>query len=382
MSDRLFTPAFVLVWIANLLQVMAFFMFIHLPGHLSDLGADEVQIGIVIGTAAFSSILLRPTVGRQMDRRGRRPVILAGNIVNVAAVALYLTVDSLGPQIYVVRALHGIGEASLFTALATYAADIIPVSRRTQGLALFGVSGLLPLGLGGLAGDLLLRVGDYDLLFAVATGFAAAALLASLPLAEPPVEGGVRKSSPLTATLRRETLLPLWWITFVFSAALTAYFTFIKTYVEETGVGSVGVFFSVYVAVAIVLRVVAGWIPERFGESRVLHAAIFSLAAGFLVLALFPSWTGVVVAGLLSGAGHAYLYPILYSMVITRAHPRERGTAMAIFTGVFDVGMLMGNPALGLIIITGGYGVMFGAAAAWLVAGAAIFARWDRSATG
>ncbi len=74
MDDRLFTPTFVLVWIANLLQVMAFFLFIHLPGYLSDLGADEFQIGIVIGTAAISSILLRPLVGREMDRRGRRPV--------------------------------------------------------------------------------------------------------------------------------------------------------------------------------------------------------------------------------------------------------------------------------------------------------------------
>ena len=185
-------------------------------------------------------------------------MILAGNIVNVLAVALYLTVDSLGPQIYVVRAMHGIGEASLFTALATYAADVVPVSRRTQGLALFGVSGLLPLALGGLIGDLLLGVGDYDLLFAVATGFALAALLASLPLAETPVEGGVRESSPLMATLRRRTLLPLWWITFVFSAALTGYFTFIKTYVEETGAGSVGVFFGVYAAIAILLRIVAG----------------------------------------------------------------------------------------------------------------------------
>ena len=113
-----------------------------------------------------------------------------------------------------------------------------------------------------------------------------------------------------------------------------------------------------------------------------LYPAIFSLAAGLLVLALFPTPAGVGVAGLLSGAGHAFLYPILYSLVITRARPAERGTAMAIFTGLFDVGTLMGSPALGLIIATGGYGVMFGMAAAWLVAGAAIFARWDRSATG
>ena len=55
MRDRLLTPSFVLVSVANLLQVMAFFFFVHLPGYLSELGAGEVQIGIVIGTAAFFS---------------------------------------------------------------------------------------------------------------------------------------------------------------------------------------------------------------------------------------------------------------------------------------------------------------------------------------
>ena len=133
MRERLFTPAFVLVSVANFLQVMAFFLFVHLPGFLSDLGAGEVQIGIVVGTAAFSSILLRPVVGREMDRRGRRPVMLVGNVLNVIAVSLYLLVDSLGPFIYLVRALHGVGEATLFTALTTYAADVIPISRGTGG---------------------------------------------------------------------------------------------------------------------------------------------------------------------------------------------------------------------------------------------------------
>ncbi|MBU1226048.1 MAG: MFS transporter [Actinobacteria bacterium] len=379
MRDRLFNPAFVLVSVANLLQVMAFFLFVHLPGYLSDLGADEIQIGIVIGIAAFASILLRPLVGREMDRRGRRPVILAGNVVNVVAVSLYLLVDSLGPFLYVVRALHGIGEATLFTALSTYAADVIPVSRRNQGLALFGVSGMIPLALGSLTGDLLLRLGDYDLLFTVAAGFAAAALIASLPLSEPLVEGGgVRTSHPLHITLRRAALLPLWWLTVVFAIAIAGYFTFIKTYIAEIGAGSVGAFFASYAGMAVLLRLVAGWLPDRYGPNRVLFPALGLLAAGFVVLALSPTAGGVVTAGLLCGAGHAYVFPILFTQVVTRADAAERGTAMAIYTGLYDVGTLAGGPALGAIIATAGYPVMFGAAAVLVVVGTIVFGRWDR----
>ena len=39
---------------------------------------------------------------------------------------------------------HGIAAALLFSALFTYGTDVVPASRRTEGIALFGVSGLLP----------------------------------------------------------------------------------------------------------------------------------------------------------------------------------------------------------------------------------------------
>jgi MFS family permease len=103
-----------------------------------------------------------------MDRRGRRVVILAGNVLNVAVVGLYLSIDALGPWVYVVRILHGLAGALLFTLLFTYAADHVPEQRLTQGLGVFGVSGMLPVSLGGLLGDRVLAIASYDALFVVA----------------------------------------------------------------------------------------------------------------------------------------------------------------------------------------------------------------------
>jgi len=80
-KERLFTRDFILVSIANLFQGMSFFLFIHLPRFLAEMGADEVLIGVLIGVTALASIAIRPLVGRIMDTRGRRPVILAGGAV-------------------------------------------------------------------------------------------------------------------------------------------------------------------------------------------------------------------------------------------------------------------------------------------------------------
>lgn len=380
MTDRLLTRPFVFAWLANLAQGMAFTMFLHFPGFLQDLGAGEVEIGLIVGLTAVASIAVRPSVGKAMDRRGRRPVILFGNLVNVAVLALYLTVAELGIWLYAVRITHGFAEALLFTALFTYGADQVPATRRTEGIAIFGISGILPIALGGVLGDIILGRWDFDVFFVVVLGFGILSLLLSLPLPESsPVGGGDERPQRFLASVLQKNLIPLWWVTLVFSLALTAYFTFLKTFVLDTGIGSVGLFFSAYAATAIGLRLFAAWLPDRVGPKRVLYPALGSMVLGFVVLGSATGAGAVAVAGVLCGAGHGYAFPIVMGMVVSRAAEVDRGSAMAIFTGLFDVGALLGGPAFGAIIRFGDYSSMFFAAGGWMLAGGLIYAYLDRS---
>jgi MFS family permease len=379
-TDRLLTRPFVFAWLANMAQGMAFTMFLHFPGFLKGLGAGEVEIGLIVGLTAVASIAVRPTVGRAMDRRGRRPVILFGNIVNVAVLALYLTVGELGIWLYAVRITHGFAEALLFTALFTYGADQVPATRRTEGIALFGISGILPIALGGVLGDIILARWDFDVFFVFVLGFGILSLLLSLPLPESsPTGADGEEQKRFLASVLQKNLVPLWWVTLVFSLALTAYFTFLKTFVIDTGIGSVGLFFSTYAATAIGLRLFAAWLPDRVGPKRVLYPALGSMVLGFVVLASATGSGAIAVAGVLCGAGHGYAFPIVMGMVVSRAAEADRGSAMAIFTGLFDVGALLGGPAFGAIIRFGSYSSMFLAAGGWMLVGGLIYAYLDRS---
>jgi predicted MFS family arabinose efflux permease len=67
-------------------------------------------------------------------------------------------------------------------------------------------------------------------------------------------------------------------------------------------------------------------------------------------------------------------------MTVTRAPDADRGSAIAFFTSLFDVGLLVGGPILGAIIGARGYSAMFLFAGAAIFAGVLIFAVWDRSA--
>lgn len=379
--EPLLTRAFVLVALANFFQGVAFNLFLHLPGFLRELGAGAALIGWITSITAVAALGVRPQVGKVMDTRGRRGVILAGNALNVVAVAAYLAVDNIGPFVFAVRIVHGLAEALLFTSLFTVAADLVPESRRTEGLALFGVSGMLPTSVGGVLGDFVLARADYHALFGVALALSLVALVLSWPLVDPPraSASAADEARPLgfRAVLGARDLLPLWWIAGVFTTALTSVFVFLKLFVEVTGVGSVGGFFTAYAGTAIALRVLAGWLPDRVGPKRVLFPALVSLAVGFLVLGLARSEEAVWAAGVLCGIGHGYTFPILFSLVVTRARATDRGTAMAIYTGLFDLGVLIGGPSLGAAVERMGFTFMFHGTAGWVLLGTAIFAFWD-----
>jgi len=380
MPDKLLSRPFVLASLATFTHGMAFALFIHFPGFLEDLGATEIVIGLIVGFAAVASIIVRPLVGRLMDQRGRRPLILFGNSLNVVALLLYLTVEQIDGWVYAIRIVHGLSEAILFTVLFTFAADWVPENKRTQGLALFGVSGMLPIALAGVLGDVVLNRWDFDVFFLVATGFALSSLLLSIPLRDAPHLAEQPPARGFVESITGVHLLPLWWITFVFSFVLTAYFTFLKTFVNETGVGSVGLFFAFYAGTAIALRLTLGWVPDRIGPKRALMPAMLFLAAGLVVLSGATTDSAVAVAGVLCGTGHGYTFPILYALTVTRARVAERGAAMAVYTGLFDVGTLVGGPILGVTIRWFSYDAMFLTAAGFVVVGLGLFALWDRDA--
>lgn len=369
---------FILAWLVSFFSGLAYFLFVHFPRFLEGMGADEAEIGRIAGATVFAALVIRPMVGRAMDRRGRRPVILAGNAAHVFALLLYPTIDSIGPWLYTVRILTGFSEALLFAAVFTLAADIIPEERRTQGLALFGVSGLLPIAVGGVLGDIILTHFDFDALFYAAIALGATALLLAVPLRESMAPSPKDQHGSFLSSLTQRDLLPLWWITLVFNFALVAYFTFLRTYVDETGIGSVGAFFGAYASTAIGLRVFAGWLPDRIGLKRVLYPAMATLASGFIALSVSQTDVTVTLAGILCGAGHGYVFPVLFALVFGRASAASRGTAAVIFTGLGDFGVLAGAPILGAVVTRFGYEAMFRVSAVSVGIGLLSFAIWDR----
>jgi predicted MFS family arabinose efflux permease len=377
MSTHRYGPNFGKLFAAALLQEISFVLLVHFPGYLDSLGATESLIGVLYAAAAVLGLAARPALGRVLDLTHRRTVLLVTGLFNVLVVLLLATTTVWGPWLWGLFLAQRVLQIVLFTTILTYAADSLPIEHRTQGLALYGLSGLLPIAVGGVAGDLVIDAFGFSALFVLSAtaGLISWLLVWRLPLL--PVLGR-RPRRGFWHSLAQRNLLPIWWVTLFFSIGLETLFTFTRTYVDDRQIGSTGLFFGVYGVTAATMRILGGRHYDRIPQRLFIVGALVSYGLSLAILALAGSVPLLIAAAIFGGMAHGAIFPILTSQVVGRARTAERGSAMAIFTSIFDIALLVAAPTVGLMIDGFNYKVAFGVVAIALGLGAAVYSIWDR----
>ena len=376
MNIHRFGITFPRLFTAAVLEELGFMLLVHAPGYFSELGATEGRIGLLYSAAAVLSLLARPWLGRILDLTHRRTVLLFGGAINAIILLGLSTTSEWGLYLWALFLVQRTVQITLFTAMLTYAADSIPLERRTEGLAIFGLSGLIPIAVGGLAGDVIIESFGFSGLFIAAAIIAIASwsVVWSLPVL--PVRGAQPRRS-FWAALAQSNLLPLWFVTLLFAVGLESLFTFTRTFVEDRQVGTTGLFFGTYGVAAAITRVAGGRLYDRLPHRPLLVAGIAAYGAGLGMMAVAQSVPLLFLAAVVTGTAHGAVFPLLSSEVVNRARISERGSAMTTFTAIFDVALLAGAPIVGFLIEGFDYLVAFSTVAVVLVVGSAVYRSWD-----
>lgn len=352
-------------------------LLIHLPGYLSELGATEGLIGVLYASSAVLSLVFRPWLGRILDLTHRRTVLLVSAVINMAVILGLATTSEWGPYLWSLFLVQRTIQIALFTTMLTYGADSIPMQRRTQGLAIFGLSGLVPIAIGGYAGDVLISSVGFDGLFFGAAAVSLVSWLIVWTLPVLPVQGG-RPRRSFWAAFAQPNLLPLWFATLLFSIGLESLFTFTRTFVDERQVGTAGLFFATYGITAAITRLAGGQMYDRVPHRPLLVGAIAAYGLGLIFMGAAQTVPILILAGVVTGTAHGAAFPLLSSEVVNRARVNERGSAMATFTSIFDIALLAGAPAVGFVIEGLDYLAAFSGLGVVILIGAVAYRQWDR----
>ena len=372
---------YALIWVVGLVQGIGFFLLVNVPGRFLELGLTEGAIGLVYSGAAFAALGMRPILGRTLDVVHRRTVIRVAGVVNACAVAGLAAMTVAGPVLYGWFVVARASQIAIATATLTYAADTLPVHLRTRGLAIFGLSGLIPIGVANVAGDQIIDVTGYTgaIFTSAALALAASVLVWWLPTL--PVLGQRARRS-FWAALAQPDLRIIWFVTLVFSMGLESMFAFMRAYVEShRGVGSLGAFFGVYGLFAVLSRLTSGTRFDLANPRRTIAAGIGGLAGTLLLLSVASGRGVFLAAAVIGGVAHGVVFPLLSTEVVARARTAERGSAVATFTSLFDIAILGVVPIVGGVIDLAGYTTAFSGLAVTMLVGVVTYVRWDRQAS-
>ncbi len=356
-------------------------MFLLFPLFVQHLGGGEATIGLLLGAGMVASVGARPFVGLALDRLAPRTVLLAASVVNVLSFLPFLAVDALGPWLAVWATLHFVAWGALFGAYFAYAAGLVPAERRAEGIAVFGVPGMLSNGLGPALGEEILARGGYDALFLAAAALAALSLglVALVPaVGTPAARGSAGTARALGALVLRGGLGRVVAVLTLFGVVVDVTYFYLAPFTRTVGVARAAPYFLAYSATSVVLRIGGRRLLDRLGPHRVAIPALAAIAASQAAICLVPAPGALVVAGMAGGVGHGSLFPVMMALALARAPVALHGSVASLVTAAVDLGALVGTPAAGLIAELAGYRPAFALMAVVALAGLVLVARDPR----
>ncbi|MUG43817.1 MFS transporter [Paenibacillus woosongensis] len=357
--ERLWTKSFILMTAGTLLLFTGFYLLLPtLPLFIKKLGGNEAQVGMVTGAFMLSAVIFRPVVGVLLDRFGRRPFIVWGLILFALAIYMYDWAGGIAVLIWI-RIAHGMSWAVSTTALFTAATDMIPSTRRGEGMGWFGTATTLAMAVGPIFGIWIIQHLSYSALFLSAAVFSVVALLLTF--------GAKIPYQPLKRTARIElfekSVFPVTAAVFFLTIAYGGITTFVPLLASSVNVNS-GTFFLVYAATLFLFRPIAGKLSDRYGEAFVIIPSLIITMLALIVLSFSTGLFGMLASAVLYGIGFGSAQPTLQAATIRLAHPERRGGANASLLTATDLGIGLGAIVLGWVSQHTSYQVLFTVSAA------------------
>ncbi len=361
--ERLWNRDYCIAMAGNFLLFFSFYLLTPLlPIYLdAQFGADKDMIGLVLSGYVVAALIVRPFSGFIVDSFNRKKVLVTCFFFFFICFTGYIGAGTL-LMFAIVRTIHGLPFGAATVANSTVAVDVLPSSRRNEGIGFYGLSNNLAMAVAPSAGIWVYgATGDFTLLFWISLGVALLGFWCSTAIHLPyrkPVEGKPHLSMDHFFLTRA-------WLMAVNIMLFGLCWGVMGNYVALYGkqqlgiVDGTGIFFALLSAGLFISRLygVKGLREGKLAENA-LEGAVIS-TVGYTLFALAPGIWAFYASALLIGLGNGRMYPAFLNMFISVARHDQRGTANSSILTSWDVGMGLGILLGGVLSQYLGYSAAF-----------------------
>lgn len=386
-KDRLWTRDYIFVCISAFMMSFSFFILVPtLPLYLKDtFGISQALVGVVLSCYVIAVLSVRPLAGFVADTLPRKSVYLASYALFVSSFLGYFFITQTLALFILLRIFHGFSFGMLTTAGNTLVIDVMPSSRRGEGLGYYGVTNNLAMAFGPMAGLFVIASGNYTLLFltSLITG-CVGLILASLVRAPRKILEKTEFKLSVDRFFLKEGLRACFAI-FLLAMPYGMTTSYMALYAREVGIThNAGLFFTVMAAGLISSRLHSGKRVDRGFVTETIRLGIciaFIGAVGEALLSSVASWSisaayvTYFVTAFLFGYGYGTMFPAYNTLFINLAPNSRRATANATYLTGWDVG-IGGGMLVGGMISESGYLYCYVLGAVFVVIALLFFVRY------
>ena len=365
--DKLWNGNYIKVMTTNFLLYFAFFLLTPLlPLYLSEqFGTTKDVIGIVLSGYVIASVVVRPFSGYIVDSFSRKKVLMTCLAAFFICFAGYIAAGTL-LMFAICRTLHGAPFGAATVANSTCAIDVLPSSRRNEGIGLYGLSNNLAMALAPTTGIWIHNhMGSYKVLFWVALVVAGLAVVIAATIHVPTKEIIKNKDK---LSLDRFFLTRAWLLAIniaMFGFCWGTLSNYLAIYSKESfGITSgTGTYFAI-LSCGLLLSRLQGRKSLREGRltQNAIQGMLLSLM-GFIIFVAIHHPVAYYLSAILIGLGNGHLYPAFLNMFVAVARHDQRGTANSSILTSWDIGFGIGCLLGGIVAEHMSYNATF-----WMVA--------------
>ncbi len=361
--EKLWTKDFIVMSVINFILMLIFYLLMVTMASFAvkEYHASVSQAGLISGIYIVGALIGRIITGRIIQRVGTKKILMIGLILFALTMSFYFIQAGI-TVLLMSRLVNGIAVGIASTATSTVVAQILPNTRRGEGIGYFSMSTTLGTAIGPFFGLMLSQHTTYFVIFSLCMFLAIIALVSAfftkIPKSEAPAVHE-EKGFHFSQFIDRKAL-PIAIIMLLFALGYASLISYLNFFAEERDLVSASSFFFFVYAVAILLtRPFTGRIMDTKGANYIVYPCAIFFGVGLLLLSISHSTSLLLISGAIIGIGYGNISSTLQALAIKVTTFEKMGLATSTYFIGLDVGLGFGPYFLGFLIPSLGYSNLY-----------------------
>ncbi len=378
MTNYDFNKNFFLATFSNCFFFVNFSCFFLLPLFLDQTGYSKSDIGIVMSTFGFSSILLTPYTATLIDRYGKKILCLIALALMIASSLCFIFVSDFILIIFL-RIIQGAAFSVFFNSSSAIASNNLNDDKKQVGLSFFSSFTIISYFLGPFFSEKIIIQFGFTEFFIYASAFSLMSLILVLFIEERDSErDSTADVLSFFKIIKDENIFNYLFANFLLASGFGVVMNFLSLFLKNNDL-TVGYFFISYSVVVSLVRI---FFADRFSSKNLFKKVLLMLtlfAATLFFIPYIDSKSDIILFSVLFSLTYSLVYPFLSSIVVTGKSQALTGRLFGALNSSFSIGVNLMTFFYGFIAEIWGFNTMFQVASVLIFLGVGfVFTREGR----